>query len=58
MHLSGTRLMFFSKMKTKKIPQSEIVIPKFNKKIVERGKIDSPKTQKHDHSLSCMGTGN
>ena len=26
-------------------------------KIVERGKINIPKTQMLDHSLSCLGTG-
>ena len=30
---------------------------KSNKKIVERGRIDTPKTQKHDHSLSWLGAG-
>jgi len=25
--------------------------PKYNRKIVERGKIDTPNTQIHDHSL-------
>jgi hypothetical protein len=29
-----------------------------NIKIVERGKIDTPYTQIHDRSLSCLGTGN
>ena len=28
-----------------------------NRKIVERGKIDTPNTQIHEHSLSCLGTG-
>ena len=31
-------------------------IPKSNIKIVERGKIDIPKTQIHDYSLSWLGT--
>jgi hypothetical protein len=30
--------------------------PKFNRKIVERGEIDTTNTQIHDHSLSCLGT--
>ena len=30
---------------------------KINVKIVERGKIDTPNTQIHDRSLSCLGTG-
>ena len=30
---------------------------KSNKKIVERGRIDTPKTQMHDHSLSWLGAG-
>ena len=32
-------------------------IPKFNRKIVERGQIDNPNTQIHDLSLSWLGTG-
>ena len=28
---------------------------KSNIKIVERGKIDTPNPQIHDHSLSCLG---
>ena len=32
-------------------------IAKSNIKIVERGKMDTPNTQIHDHSLSCLGTG-
>ena len=31
--------------------------PKFNRKIVARDKIDTPNTQIHDNSLSCLGTG-
>jgi len=31
-------------------------IPKSNIKIVERGKIDTPNTQIHDHSHSWLGT--
>jgi hypothetical protein len=27
------------------------------KKIIERGKIDTPNTQIHDFSFSCIGTG-
>ena len=29
---------------------------KSNVKIVERGKVDTPNTQIHDRSLSCLGT--
>jgi len=36
------------KMKSKKYHTVGIV-PKSNRKIVERGKIDTPDTQKHDH---------
>jgi hypothetical protein len=31
--------------------------PESNIKKVERGKIDTPSTQIHDHSLSCLETG-
>jgi hypothetical protein len=31
--------------------------PKSNKKIVEKGKINTNHTQLHDHSLSWLGTG-
>jgi hypothetical protein len=31
--------------------------PKFNRKIVARDKIDTPNTQIHDNSLSCLDTG-
>jgi hypothetical protein len=31
--------------------------PKTKRKIVDRGKIDTPNTQIHDRSLSCLGTG-
>jgi len=31
-------------------------IPKYNRKIVERGKIDTPKTQIHDNPLTDIGT--
>jgi hypothetical protein len=30
--------------------------PKTKRKIVDRGKIDTPNTQIHDRSLSCLGT--
>ena len=33
------------------------MIPKFNRKIVERGKIDILSTQIHEQSLSWLGTG-
>jgi len=32
-------------------------VPKSNKKIVDRGKIDTPNTIIHDRSLSMLGTG-
>jgi hypothetical protein len=32
-------------------------IPKSNRKIVTRDKIDIPNTQMHDCSLICLGTG-
>ena len=32
-------------------------IPKSKRKFVERGKIDTPNTQIHDHSHSWLGTG-
>jgi len=32
-------------------------IPKFNIKIVQRGKIDTPNTQIHDRSLPWLGRG-
>jgi len=32
-------------------------IPKSNRKIVKREKIDIPNTQIHDCSLLCLGTG-
>jgi hypothetical protein len=31
-------------------------VPKSNKKIVERGKIDTPNTHTHESSLSWLGT--
>jgi hypothetical protein len=34
-----------------------MTILKENMKILERGKIDIPNTQKHDHSLPWLGTG-
>jgi hypothetical protein len=43
-------------MKNKKYHTVTTVL-KFNGKIAERGKIDSPYTQIHDHSLSWLGTG-
>ena len=36
---------------------SEQTVPKFNSEIVERGKIDTPSKQIHDHSISWLGTG-
>jgi hypothetical protein len=43
-------------MKNKKYHTVTTVL-KFNRKIAERGKIDSPYTQIHDRSLSWLGTG-
>jgi hypothetical protein len=43
-------------MKGKKFHTVETV-PKSKRKILERGKIDTPNTQIHDHSLSKLGTG-
>ena len=43
------------KMKNKKY-HTVGTVPKFNKKIAERGKIDTLKTQIHYHSLSWLGT--
>ena len=31
-------------------------VPKYNRKIAEKGKIDTPSTQIHDDSLSWLGT--
>ena len=33
------------------------IVPKYNRKIVETGKIDIPNTYVHDRSLSWLGTG-
>jgi len=43
-------------MKGKKCHTVETV-PKSKRKILERGKIDTPNTQIHDNSLSKFGTG-
>ena len=32
-------------------------VPKPNRKIVERGQVDTPNTHIHDQSLSWLGTG-
>jgi hypothetical protein len=32
-------------------------VPKSNREIVERGKIDTPSRKIHDHSFSSFGTG-
>jgi hypothetical protein len=45
-----------NKMKNKKY-QSVWTVHKSNRKFIERGKIDSPNTHVHDHSLSWLGTG-
>jgi len=45
------------KRKTKKYHTLGIV-PKSNRKIVERDKIDTPHTQIHNHSLYWLNTGN
>ena len=34
-----------------------VTVPISNRKIVDRGKIDTPNTQIHDRSLSWLGTG-
>jgi hypothetical protein len=44
--------------KKQKITPTVGTIPKWNIKIAERGKIDIPNTQIHDHSLSCHDTKN
>ena len=35
-----------------------ITASKSHTNIIERGKIDTPNTQIHDHSLSWLGSGN
>jgi len=55
---SSTGTIKFIKMKNKNKKNTTVgTIPKFNRKIVERGKIDTSRTQIHDHSLSWLGTG-
>jgi len=44
------------KMKEKKKYHTDGTVPKSNRKIVERVKIDTANTQKHDRSLSWSGT--
>ena len=44
-------------MKTKKY-HTVGTVPKFNTKIVETGKMDTPNTQIHDRSLSWFDTPN
>ena len=42
----------------KQLPHCTGTFPIYNRKIeVDRGKIDTPNTQIHDHSLSLFGTG-
>jgi hypothetical protein len=41
-------------MKNKKIPVSSV--PKYNRKIIERGKNYTPNTHKHEYSLSWLCT--
>lgn len=43
--------------KIEKIPLYQGTIPKYNMKIVERGKINITKTQIHDCLHFCLGTG-
>ena len=43
-------------MKTKKY-HTVRTVPKSNRKIAERGKIDTPNTQIYDGSLFMLGTG-
>ena len=45
-----------NKLKKKKY-QHFGTFPKYNRKVAERSKIDTPNTHIHDHSLSCLGTG-
>jgi hypothetical protein len=45
------------KKKNKKKNHMVGTIPKSNRKIVTRDKIDIPNTQIHDCSLICLGTG-
>jgi len=45
-----------NKMKDKKY-HTYVTVPKSNRKIVERGKLDTPDTKIHDHSLSWLDTG-
>ena len=42
----------------KKIQKYHIVgtVPKYNRKIVKRGKFDTPNTQKHDRAPTWLGT--
>jgi hypothetical protein len=42
-------------MKTKKC-HTFGTVPKSNRKIIEKGKMDTPNKQIHDHSLSWLGT--
>jgi hypothetical protein len=44
-----------NKMKKKRDPTVSTVL-KFNRKIIEKGKIDTPTTYLHDQSLSWLGT--
>ena len=48
--------MYLIKMKNKNY-HTVGTVPTFNSKIVEKGQIDTPNTQIHDHSLSWLGTG-
>jgi hypothetical protein len=34
-----------------------VTVSKSNRKLVERGKLDTPDTQIHNHSLFCLDTG-
>ena len=45
-----------NKMKNKPY-QTSLTVPIANRKIIERGNVDTLNTQIHDSSLTCLGTG-
>ena len=49
--------VYSEKKRKKKKHHTDGTIPKSNIKMVERGTIDTPNTQIHDHFLSWLGTG-
>ena len=51
-----TKNLWTNKMENK-IYHAVGTFPKSNRKIVERGKIDTPNVEIHDISLSWFGTG-